>query len=285
MAPAGPLPEEELEEAVAHLRAWGLEVELGKYVTERHPELGYLAGTDEQRAEDFTRMWHSGVRAVWCARGGYGCQRMAALLDPAELRGADAPLLLGSSDVTLLHQHLGTRFGHATLFSPMPVTDAFRTRPGLREHVRRALFEPDEVVLRGEPIGPKQHVTGTTVGGTASLLSSTLGTALHVPPPDGAIALLEDVTEAPYRLDRILTQLVQSGWFDRVRGIGIGSLHNCGDPDAARRAVCSALEPLGLPMLWGLGFGHGPRLCAVPLGSRAELDPEEGTLRIEPVLE
>ncbi|WP_020502021.1 S66 peptidase family protein [Sciscionella marina] len=285
VAPSGPLPPGQLAEGVAHLRSWGLEVVLGAHLNTRHAELGYLAGTDAERARDLHELWtRPDIRAVCCARGGYGGQRMATALDLTALRAAGNRLLIGSSDATLLHEHLAARFGFASLFAPMPVTDAFRTEPEVREHLRRALFEPAPVVLHGAPIGPVRPVRGSTVGGTASLLVSTVGTPLQVRPRPGSIALLEDVTESPYRLDRILTQLVQSGWFDSVAGIGIGSLHNCGEPAAVRAAVCSVLEPLGLPMLWGLEFGHAPGQHTVPLGTPTVLDPRAGTLTIEPAL-
>lgn len=285
VAPAGPVPAALLEQAVGILRGWGLDVLLGEHVADVHPELDYLAGTDAERAADLLRVWSApGVRAVWCLRGGYGCLRVADHLDLAAFREAGPRILLGSSDATLLHELLGAELDLATLFAPMPATAAFLDEPEVREHARRALLHPGPLVFHGEPAGPRSTVRGAVVGGNASVLASSIGAASHAAPPDGAIAFLEDVTESPYRLDRILTQLVRSGWFDRVAAIALGTFHDCGDPDAVRAAVASVLAPLGLPMLWNLPFGHGPGQHTVPLGTEAVLETHAGELHIEPAL-
>jgi muramoyltetrapeptide carboxypeptidase len=97
--------------------------------------------------------------------------------------------------------------------------------------------------------------------------------------------VLEDVGEAVYRLDRMLTQLLRTGWFDGVAGIALGSWAKCGDPARIRSLMVERLGPLGVPILWELGFGHIPSAPTVPLGVEAELDAGAGTLTLlEPAL-
>jgi muramoyltetrapeptide carboxypeptidase len=120
VAPAGPVPEEPLYRGIAVLESWGLRVELGKHVLDRHSRLPYLAGADADRAADLQRAWcDPGVDAVFCARGGYGCQRMVDLLDWDAMAAAGPKVFAGSSDVTALHEAIGTHLGMVTLFSPM----------------------------------------------------------------------------------------------------------------------------------------------------------------------
>ena len=145
-------------------------------------------------------------------------------------------------------------------------------------HLRQTLFDPERVqVLNGDAttcVVPGR-ATGVTVGGTLALLASTIGTA-ESRPASGGIVVLEDITEPAYRLDNLLTQLLRSGWFDGVRGIVLGTWVDCGDD--ALDTVSARLEPLGVPLLAGLPFGHGVPQLTVPLGVEAELDAAAGTL-------
>lgn len=280
VAPAGPVTPQRLHAGVAVLRSWGLDVVLGRHVLDRHPRLNYLAGTDHDRAVDLHQAWcDPSVVAVFCARGGYGCLRTLSRLDLGALAAAGPKVFAGSSDVTALHAVLAPR---TTLFAPMIATDAFDV-DSTREHLRRTLFEPDTVtVLRGPSASALVSGTadGVTSGGNLSLLVSGLGVPGVPPPPDGAIALIEDVDEAPYRVDHFLTHLLRAGWFDRVAGVALGSWQRCGTLDQIRDVVLDRLGPLGVPVLWELGFGHGPHQLTVPLGARASVDADAGTLTL-----
>lgn len=284
MAPAGPVPPELLDRSVRVLESWGLRVMIGKHVTTCHPDLDYLSGTDRERADDFQRAWcDPEVEAVFCARGGYGCLRMVGLIDFDALATTAPKILVGSSDITVLHEAIGVHLGLSTIFAPMIGTDTFHDDRFAVEHLRATLFEPESIrLLRGPhayTLVPGR-VCGVTVGGTASMLASTLGSAESLVPPPGAIVLLEDVTEAPYRLDRILTQLMRAGWFTGVAGIALGSWTECGDPEQLNLVLNDVLGSLGLPMIAELGFGHCPNSLTVPLGVSAELDADSGTVHV-----
>jgi muramoyltetrapeptide carboxypeptidase len=290
IAPAGPVPVEDLEVGSARLAQWGLRVSLGAHVLDIHPELPYLAGTDEDRARDLQAAWcDPQVDAVLCARGGYGCLRTLQRLDWDAMAAARPTPLVGSSDVTALHHAFAARLGVGTVFGPMVATHSFGTDPVVGDGLRRVLFCPgDPVVVTGEQAGPLvAGVTGgvargVTAGGNASLLAALAGASGPdgVAPPRGSILLLEDVTELPYRLDRILTQLTRAGWLDGVAGVALGSWHRCGPPESVRPVLADRLTGLGVPVAWGLGFGHGPAQAAVPLGRPAELDADAGVLTV-----
>jgi muramoyltetrapeptide carboxypeptidase len=286
VSPAGPVVTERLDAGVEVLRSWGLRVEVGAHAYDRHPTLGYLAGLDADRAADLARAWADpGIAAVFCARGGYGCLRTLQHLS-ADMLPVAPKVFVGSSDVTALHAVLTPRL--VTLFGPMVATEAFLGHPQNREHLRRTLFSPESTtVLRGVEACTLAGGTaeGVTAGGNLSLLVSGLGVPGVSPPPDGAIALIEDVDEKPYRVDHFLTHLLRAGWFDRVAGVALGSWHACGELDAVREVAADRLAPLGVPVVWELGFGHGPYQLTIPLGARARLDAGTATLTLlEPAL-
>ena len=151
------------------------------------------------------------------------------------------------------------------------------------EKLRRVLFAPESVEPVTSPAAEalaSGKARGVTFGGNASLLAAILGSRHADPPPPGAILILEDVTEDPYRLDRIITQLSRAGWFDRVAGIALGSWTQCGDLADVRTLMTDRLAGLGVPVGWELGFGHCTAQATVPLGAEAELDADAGTLTL-----
>ncbi|MEV7182480.1 LD-carboxypeptidase [Kitasatospora sp. NPDC093679] len=288
VAPSGPIDPQRLAAGTALLRSWGLQVVPGDHLLDRHPVHGYLAGTDADRAADFQRAWlDPGIAAVVCARGGYGVQRMVDLVDWEALRAAPPKILVGFSDITVLHETVDLRLGLPTLYGPMGTAATFLDDPATADHLRRTLFEPETTrvltAATAEPLVPGR-AAGTTAGGCAALLATDRGTPTARRSFAGTILLLEDVNELPYRLDRTLTQLLRSGAMDGVAGIALGSWEGCGPPGPVREVMLDRLAPLGVPVIWELGFGHGPSSLTVPLGVHAVLDADAGTLTLdEPV--
>ncbi|MCY7374109.1 MAG: LD-carboxypeptidase [Spirochaetaceae bacterium] len=279
VAPSGHIDARPLARGVTVLESWGLEVVTGPHVVER---TRHHAGTDDQRAADLQGAWcDPAVAAVLCARGGSGAARVLDRLDWAAMRDAGPKVLVGFSDVTVLHEAVAHHLGLATLFGPMPASAAFggpHPDPVTVDHLRRTLFEPQSVRTLAHP-ATTCHVggraSGVTVGGTLALLANTVGTP-ESRPAAGAVAVLEDVAEPAYRLDSILTQLLRTGWFDGVAGVVLGSWHDCGD--GAVETVVERLEVLGVPLVSGLPFGHGVPALTVPLGLDADLDADAMTL-------
>ncbi len=285
VAPSGPIDPQRLDAGCAILRSWGLEPVVGAHVLDTHPRLRHFAGADADRAADFQSAWlDPDIAAVLCARGGYGAQRVADLLDWDALRAAPPKVLIGFSDVTVLHELVAQRLGLASLYGPMGAGFTFVGDAPTAEHLRRTLFDPDSVrTLTGPDAGPlvPGRARGVTAGGCASVLAVERGTPGARPSFAGAILLLEDINETPYRLDRIITQLLRSGAFEGVRGVALGSWEGCGDPERIRDVMLDRLGPLGVPVLWELGFGHCPSTLTVPLGVPAVLDADAGTLTLE----
>lgn len=284
VAPAGPVPDDLLEAGLEHLRSWGLRVVVGEHVRDRHPTLDYLAGTDADRAADLQQAWcDPEIAGVLCARGGYGCMRVLDRLDWAAMAEAEPKVFVGSSDATSLHDAFSARLDLVTVFGPMIATKPFVADEPAREHLKRSLFEPEAVTVltrSGADDLVPGRARGVTYGGNLSVLAGSLGSSDTPTPPDPGIALLEDVTEDPYQLDRFLTQLLRAGWFERASGIALGSWTECGPMEQVHTTMRDRLGDLGVPVLWELGFGHGAAQRTVPLGVAAELDTETSRLTI-----
>jgi muramoyltetrapeptide carboxypeptidase len=282
VAPAGPVPAERLEAGLTVLRSWGLTVVESAHVRARHAGLDYLTADDGTRAADLTAAWTDpAVRAVLCARGGYGVQRMVDLLDYDALADAGPKVLAGFSDITGLHQAFARRLGLATVHGPV-VTSLGDADEDTREHLRRLLLEPEQATTltpRSCPSWGSGRAEGVLVGGNLALLASDVGTPSSMSAAR-SLAVLEDVGESPYRLDRTLTHLLRSGWFDGVRGIVLGEFVRCGDPAAVRRVLEDRLAPLGVPVLLDVPIGHVAHNRAFALGVPAVLDADAGTLQL-----
>ncbi|WP_030418769.1 LD-carboxypeptidase [Streptomyces sp. SCSIO 75703] len=283
VAPSGPVPGERLRAGVEVLRGWGLDPVVAPHVLDRHPRFGYLAGTDADRAADLQSAWcDPAVDAVLCARGGYGAQRMADLLDWEAMRAAGPKVFVGFSDITALHEAFATRLGLVTLHGPMAAGVDFLGTERAREHLRATLFAPESVrtlAWAGRALVPGR-ARGVTLGGCLTLLSSELGSPLARPSARGGLLCLEDVDEETYRLDRCLTQLLRAGWLDGVRGVLLGSWEGCAEA-GLREMLADRLGALGVPVAEGVGFGHGAGALTVPFGTAAELDAGAGTLTLD----
>jgi muramoyltetrapeptide carboxypeptidase len=286
VAPSGPVPEERLDAGLDILRGWDLDPVVMPHVRETHPELGYLAGTDEDRARDLTEAWcDPSVSAVICARGGYGVQRMVDLADWNAMRAAGPKVFVGYSDITALHEAFAVRMGLATLHGPMSGTEVFLKDARTQDSLRATLFEPETVqrlhgLAAARPMVPgRAH--GVTLGGCVSLIAAELGTPDARPSARGGLLLIEDVEEETYRLDRILTQLLRAKWLEGVAGVVLGSWAECGPYEQVRAVLSDRLGGLGVPVLEEFGFGHGPTNLTMPLGIPAVLDADAGTLTLD----
>ncbi|MEV7009010.1 LD-carboxypeptidase [Streptosporangium sp. NPDC051022] len=276
VAPCGPPDEVRLARGVRVLRDMGLEVVTGPHVFDRDR---YLAGSDAARAADLQEAWcDPAVAAVLCARGGYGATRIVGLLDWDAMRAAGPKTLAGSSDVTALHRAFAVELGVASWFGPMPacstVSDPGGPEPRTFEHFTAALFGTPEPVTGDRVIVSGDRVVAPVVGGNLTLLAALCGTPYRLR-ARGAIVLLEDVGEAPYRIDRMLTQLLESGALDGAAGFALGSWVSCGDPYPTLE---ERLAPLGVPVIAGLPVGHGTPQLSVLLGALGAIDAQSCSL-------
>lgn len=286
VAPSGPSAPERIARGVQLLRSWGLDVEPPVPGGSGH---GYLDGSDEQRLAQLNRALRDpAIRAVLCTRGGYGAQRIVDGVDVRAVRD-DPKLFLGFSDVTALHLALWRGARLATVHGPGLAWDDRRTPRASADSVRHALFSTDPVRLAPDPAIPTYAlrtggagtVSGRLLGGNLTLLAASAGTR-DAPALHGALLLVEDVGEAPYRVDRLLTQLLRAGTLAGVAGVLVGDFAGCAaatGPDVVA-VLGERLGRLGVPVVGGYPLGHGPGQLAVPLGTPATVAPDTGVLTV-----
>lgn len=285
VAPCSPVPDDRLDAAVEILTGWGLKVELAPHVRDRHPRLPYLAGHDEDRAADLQDAWcDPDVRAVFCARGGDGAHRMLDLLDFDAMRRAQPKALIGFSDITALHEAFAVELGVTTVHGPVVGSLYFVGDEVAQRELRTTLFTPERRMLLTSP-GARALVPGRAegvlFGGNLSLLNDGLATPHSRLSTNGGILVLEDINEDAARVDRMLTHLLRTGWLDGVRGVAIGTWTDCPPaPEAIADLMRDRLSYLGVPVLWGLEFGHCAAQLTLPLGVMATLDTERAHLEL-----
>jgi len=237
----------------------------------------YLAGSDERRLRELRATLDSAdTRAVFCARGGYGATRLLASLGDPPARNK---ILVGFSDITALHLWLQA---HRRISIHGPVLTQLPRLPAPSRDRLFALLESPSPAppLRGTATYVSGVAEGRLLGGNLSVVTRLLGTPF-MPALDGALLVLEDQGERPYRLDRMWTHLVLAGAFKRVRGIVLGSFTNCEEEQAGYEST-EVLRELalatGLPCAAGFPVGHGDQNEALPLGARARLDADARSL-------
>lgn len=277
VAPAGPVEPEVLEKGLTVLRT-RFDVIPGRSLRLRR---GYLAGTDEERLFDVAQAFTDpSIKAVVAARGGYGTTRLLDRLELSTLQ-ASPKWLVGCSDLTALLLHAYCRLGLATLHGPMAAS-LTRTEPSDVEELFVLLSgvgsRPDQAL---QPLSPGQ-ARGPLLGGNLTVLAHLVGT---VDPSflRGAILLLEDVGEAPYRLERCLVQLQRAGWLEEIGGVLLGELSDCNDDKYAVTALEAMQVPLarlGVPCAFGYPCAHGRRNRPFVHGQSAALEVDSHQARL-----
>jgi muramoyltetrapeptide carboxypeptidase len=239
---------------------------------------GYLAGSDRRRIGELQKALDADVRAVIAARGGYGLGRIASLVDWRAARRRPK-WLVGFSDFTVLHAEAWRR-GVATLHAPMVCALANAT-PSARRHWIDTLEDPmRERRWAGLARWRGGRATGTLVGGNLAILHS-VAAAGRLRFPKGAIVFLEDIGERPYRVDRMLTDLLGAGHFGQAAGVVVGDFTDCvrgADGRSVQQVLRERLGTLDVPVAAGFPGGHGKRNDAIVLGHRARLDAGRGLL-------
>jgi muramoyltetrapeptide carboxypeptidase len=275
IAPAGPFDGGALARGAARLRA-RYDVRVGEGIDQRR---GYLAGDDTRRLDElFRALEEPDIKALVCARGGYGTMRLLDRLPHGTIRRA-GKLLVGFSDVTALHATWALS-GLRSLHAPMAASLADASDAAFERWVAAlegALPSPFPV----EPLVPGT-AEGPLLGGNLAILAALVGTP-YFPPVDGAILFLEDVGERPYRIDRMLTQLRLAGAFARVAGVAVGRFTGC-EPGADGTTVDDVLREhlgrLAVPVVLGVPTGHVADNAPLPLGGRARIDAARGELEL-----
>jgi muramoyltetrapeptide carboxypeptidase len=241
---------------------------------------GFLAGRDQRRIDELQSALDADVSAVVAARGGYGLSRIAHLIDWRTAKRRPR-WIVGFSDLTVLHVEAWRR-GLASIHGAM-VCSLGRAGSSARRQWIETLERPkEERVWRNLSVWRSGRATGTLVGGNLAILHACAA-ASRLVIPKGAVVLLEDIGEHPYRVDRMLTNLLTSPHLGRASAIVVGSFTDCDpgpDGTSVRKVLRERLGSLEVPIVAGLPVGHGARNDALVLGRRAEVRADRGTLRV-----
>lgn len=293
VSPGGVLDDAGIQKRVVNLESLGFRVRLGDHIRAAY---GGYAGTPMQRAADLHRMFADReVRAIWAARGGSGCLQVLPLLDYGLAR-RHAKIVVGFSDITALHLALHHRAGLASFHGPTAGstftdfsvgnlravlmeggTPVFRLA---EEHLAKAATQPQ---FRPRTIGAGV-AEGPLWGGNLSMVCAMMGTP-YLADPAGALLFLEEVGEAPYRVDRMLTQLRHAGLLGRASGLLLGVFQRCEPPDdepsvSLAEAIDDNAGAVSRPAVYGYSFGHVPHQYTLPVGIRARLDTQARTVTL-----
>jgi muramoyltetrapeptide carboxypeptidase len=280
LAISSPSEVEKIELARQRLESQGLRVTLADNIAHQHR--GYLAGTDDERAEQLNRYLNSDqFDAFFFTRGGYGAMRILDRIDYDAIRRNPRPMV-GFSDVTALHQAMATQANVASFHGPMLNLDFFN---GLSPEIEQWFWS----MLGGAapmtyPFGRDQILIdglaeGVLFGGCLSLTNALIGTPYDFWIDDG-IWFWEDVDEAVYRIDRMLTHLRLSGRLQNIRGVIIGKLKGCGSPAEVEALLHETFDPYGVPVVRDLPFGHQGDNLLMPIGAPVRLSTSDGTLTV-----
>jgi muramoyltetrapeptide carboxypeptidase len=286
IAPGSSIPEERIIKASQTTEMLELVPVLGDFVYESN---GYLAGTDEQRLQDLHRMFSDkDIKAVWCIRGGYGCTRLLPLIDYKIIK-QNPKIFIGYSDITALHLAMQKECGLVTYHGP--VASSQPTSYSI-EALKKMIFEGHPHDIMPAPITDEAgteiytiregQAEGKLTGGNLSLLAALVGTR-WCPSYAGKIVFIEDIGEKPYRIDRMLVQLLQSTDLAKAAGVILGQFNDCeGKPGdktmTLRETLYHQFKNLNMPVFYGFSFGHIDDNCTLPLGIPIRFDTREKKL-------
>jgi muramoyltetrapeptide carboxypeptidase len=304
------VPKLEFETGIDHLREYGFDPHIEAQVAS---EEFIFPGTDDARAEAIYRLaLDPNIEVLWAARGGYGAGRLLPLLEKlTSERGApkQRKLLVGYSDVTVLHEFVRARWNWSTLHAPMPAASNFanldpREWQAIVDYVKGKPATPPwlDTMLRWMNRPPDRTLRAELIGGNLSLWAALAGTRFAQAGRRGKIVFLEDVDEPFYRIDRMMVQLEQSGMLDGAAAIVLGDFTNCKDESnqcladratGAKKPLRKVFEQheafehifgalgkrLDVPIAIGLPVGHGPHYAPLPLGAQYELS-RDGKLKL-----
>lgn len=299
VTPGSYITEQEKEESINNIRNLGFNVVYSNRLMQKN---GYFSSTDEERAVDLNEMFErQDVHAIMCARGGYGCARILPYLD-YDLIEDNPKALIGFSDVTALQYAIFKKTGLITFHGPVSIStfSSFSVK-----NFESVLLNPTfESELLNSTTGNNYNPYGITVisegiaegelaGGNLSICVSLIGTEYDID-YSGKIIFLEEFLEEPYRVDRMLTQMIQAGKFSNAAGIALGVFKLC-EPNKTNPAFQGSfslldvlkdrLGNLGIPVIYGLSFGHVADKFTLPFGGKAELNSETKRLKlIEPAV-
>jgi muramoyltetrapeptide carboxypeptidase len=269
IAPAGPVIQEQLQPEIDLIKTKGHSVILSPHLYRGN---NYLAGDDDVRLEDLHLMFQDkDIKAVLCARGGYGSLRLLDKID-YELIKKNPKIIVGYSDITALLLAIYKKTGLITFHGPIVREFSWNRGKNLNRlfDLVSSTIQLD-LDLSGGEVLIEENAKGVLLGGNLSLISHLTGTPF-MPSLEGAILFIEEKGEPLYRIDRMLTHIRLSGVFDHIAGLIAGNFVDCGDIADINRLLIDTVRGYNIPVFSGLPIGHGKENITLPLGMEAELD-------------
>lgn len=281
--------EEKIEGGVRYLEQIGYRIKLGKHIRNIH---GYLAGADKDRATDFNEMvYDKNVKAIFALRGGYGTPRLLQMIDYRAVR-KNPKIIVGYSDITALQLAIFRKSGLVTFSGPMTGVEMWKDfDPYTEEHFWRVLTSAKKIgALKNpneEPLNILRHgnTRGRLLGGNFALLTCTIGTPF-IPKLKKSILFLEDVDEAPHRIDRMLAQLYNANILQEISALVFGKFTECKPSDPLEPYLTidqiqkEYTEKLQCPAVANFQYGHIPRRLTVPIGLQASLNTKRSQIEV-----
>jgi len=269
-----------IKPAIDLLKSWGLNIEIGNTIG---LEENQYAGSDSERAKDFQKMLNdTKIKAIWCARGGYGTVRIIDQMDFTEFKN-NPKWIIGYSDVTVLHSHL-QNLGYQTLHATMPVNVETNSEEAINS-LKKSLFgEPLSYKISSSKENKSGIAKGVLVGGNLSIIYSLLGSDSSIK-TDEKILFIEDLDEYLYHIDRMLINLKRNGYFDNLKGLIVGGMTDLHDNSIpfgknAKEIILNTVSEYDFPVVFDFPSGHLNDNRALVLGCEVELEVEKDFSKI-----
>lgn len=290
ISPAGPENPDKIKESIKFLKSLGFNIKEGKHI---YDKLGYLAGNDEDRAEDFINMFlDSNVDMILCVRGGYGTMRILPLID-FNIVNLNPKIFAGFSDITTFLNNIALKCNLVTFHSPM-CNSNFLDKYTLKSFLDTLMVgynpftikNPEGISMQGFS---ETSPIGQLIGGNLSLICSTIGTPFEIDTKD-KILFIEEVGEEPYKIDRMLTHLLLCGKLQSCSGIILGQFTKCELPHYERsltleQVIKDRILSLNKPTLVNLQSGHSYPKITLPIGAKVKMDCKNKIIQVlEPVV-
>ena len=271
---------EDAKPAIDLLESWGLKVKLGKTIGLDSCQLG---GTDTERAADFQdQLDNDNIKAIWCARGGYGTVRIIDMIDFSKFK-KHPKWVMGFSDVTVLHSHINT-LNVATLHSIMPFTVP-KAPEEVKQTFKNALFGiKNSYIIPSKSYDRKGVAKGELVGGNLSIIYSLLGSKSSIDTKD-KILFIEDLDEYLYHVDRMLQNMKRNDYFKNVKGIIVGSMRDMHDNEIPFgqnevQLITEIVKDLNIPIAFEFCAGHQKDNRTLMLGSHVDFEVNETEIKL-----
>ncbi|HEY2726157.1 MAG TPA: LD-carboxypeptidase [Parafilimonas sp.] len=278
VCPSGYMPLEKAQKCIETLQQWDFKVKVGKTVGN---QFNYFSGTDEERLYDLQLMLDdSTIKAIFCARGGYGLSRIIDKINFSTFV-QQPKWIIGYSDITLLHAHIYSNFNIASLHAPMAA--AFNEFDKSKEYInsiyKSLIGEQQNYTCASHILNKTGVCEGELVGGNLALLAHIIGSSSDINTKN-KVLFIEDIGEYKYNIDRMLMQLKRAGKLDKLAGLVVGSFTEIKDTTIPygkdlKEIIFDSVKEYDYPVCFDFPVGHVTENYALKIGVEYELTVEK----------